>query len=106
VGDHRLVAAFPEMVVPSVEPGQVVSIEGMTTGSALSFEVPTSVLCTRVRIGDFEIERPLALDQIGVQVDARAVFLTYRFPFRYSLRPRERRTCVLALASAASEAAQ
>jgi hypothetical protein len=96
-------AAFPEMIVPGVEPGQVVSIEGMTCGPPLSFEVPPAALSARVRIGDSEIERPLALDQIGVQVDARAVFLTYRFPFRYTLRPRERRTCALAFAAGAAQ---
>jgi hypothetical protein len=48
-----------------------------------------------LRVGQSELVRPLAIDQIGIEPEKNRVFITYRFPFRYTLQPREPRSCVL-----------
>ena len=53
-------------------------------------------LAARIEIGSRVVERPLVIDQIGIEADARRLFLGLRFPFRYVVHPREvRRTTLL-----------
>jgi hypothetical protein len=88
--------AFPEMVVPhEVAPGSVVHLLGVTTGGHLFFNLPSQPPQMRLELGDKLIERPLAIDQIGVDVEAGKVFITYRFPFRYHFVPEQQRRVTL-----------
>ncbi|MBZ5711707.1 DUF2169 family type VI secretion system accessory protein [Nannocystis pusilla] len=89
--------AFPKMIVPRAEPGERVSITGVCEDGALAFELPVHDIRVRVEVGDDIGERTPAIDQIGVEADARRVFLTYRYSFAYHLTPHQRRTCMLGL---------
>jgi hypothetical protein len=87
--------AFPNMVAPKAEPGDRVSVTGVREDGALAFVLPKNDLRVRVQVGDDIAERIPAIDQIGVEADARRVFITYRYSFFYWLTPRERRSCML-----------
>jgi hypothetical protein len=89
--------AFPKMIAPRVSPGERVSITGVREDGALAFVLPVNDIRVRIEVGDDIGERTPAIDQIGVEPDARRVFLTYRFSFTYHLTPRQRRTCMLGL---------
>lgn len=90
-----LSAAFPRMVAPPVAFGDRVQLECFTPQGSLAFSVPDPGMLVRMRIGDKTAERPLKVEQIGIAPDLGRVFITYRYPFRYPLRPGEERSCLL-----------
>lgn len=87
--------AFPRMIAPAVKSGEKVQVNGVLAEGPLQFVLPKNPLIARVKIGKDSREEPLPLDQIGIDADKRQVFLTYRYPFRYFLRPLEVRSCEL-----------
>ncbi|MDC0672350.1 DUF2169 family type VI secretion system accessory protein [Nannocystis radixulma] len=89
--------AFPKMIAPRALPGDQVVIHGVREDGPLVFSLPPIALRVGVQIGDDGGERTPVLDQIGVDADARRVFLTYRYPFRYVVTPHQRRSCTLGL---------
>ena len=92
---HYFNDAFPALVAPAVEPGDVVGVEGVTPDGPLRFVVPSSPLAAEVAIGRARVAVPLRIDQIGIEPARRRVFITYRHPFRYSVVARQPRACVL-----------
>jgi len=90
-------AAHPRMIVPSVEPGARVVVAGVTGGAPLVIDLPEARPRCRVRFESETDERPLAIDQIGVEADKRRVFISYRFPFRYVVVPEQLREAHLFL---------
>lgn len=88
-------AAFPDMIVPKVEPGERVSITGVREDGPLVFHLPAPELRVRLAFGAESGEREPAIDQIGVEADHMRVFVSYRYPFRYHLNPLEKRSVEL-----------
>jgi hypothetical protein len=89
-------AAFPAMIAERVAAGDGVQISGVTdSGAPLAFRVPELPLVAELRFGEEVIQRPLAIDQLGIEADAQRLFITYRYPFRYVMHPRQVRSCRL-----------
>lgn len=89
-------AAFPEMVVTrEIAPGSVVHLLGVSFGGHLYFNLPTQLPRMRLELGHDSVERALAIEQIGVDVEAMQVFISYRFPFRYRFVPEQQRRVTL-----------
>jgi len=89
-------AAFPAMIAERVAAGDGVQIGGLTeSGAPLAFRVPELPLIAELRFGEAVIQRPLAIDQLGIEADAQRIFVTYRYPFRYVMHPRQIRACRL-----------
>jgi hypothetical protein len=88
-------AAYPPMIAPDARPGDVVRIEGVVHTGSLQFALPAPPFGIRLEFGSKVFERVPSVDQVGVEVDARRAFITYRFPFRYTVRPRELRQASL-----------
>jgi hypothetical protein len=93
-------AAFPGMVLANCQVGDRVRIMGVSESGPLVFRIPETELVTRLRFDEEIIERPLAIDQLGIEVDRRRAFIAYRYPFRYVLYPLQKRSCALLLRSA------
>lgn len=91
--------AFPRMVAPPIAFGQRIQLEQFTPNGPLAFSVPDPGMLVRMRIGNKTAERPLKVEQIGIAPDLGRAFVTYRYPFRYPLRPGEERSCLLVPAS-------
>jgi hypothetical protein len=87
--------AFPDMVAPEPEPGTLCQVHGVREQGALGFLIPRLPLSARIRIGDTIVDRDLRIDQIGVEPDLERVFITYRFPFRYTVVSMQPRACEL-----------
>lgn len=87
--------AFVPMIAPRLAPGDPVELLGFSPRGPLRFVVPAPPASVRLSFGERVVERPLAVDQVGVEVDAARVFVTWRFPFRYVVREREERMCEL-----------
>ncbi|NVB37692.1 DUF2169 domain-containing protein [Pseudenhygromyxa sp. WMMC2535] len=96
-------AAFPEMVASHVDPGDLVMISGVSASGPLRLRLPYHRLCVRLRFGTEVYEHPLAIDQVGFEVEARRVFIAYRFPFRYVLHELQERSCELFEGAPAAE---
>jgi hypothetical protein len=88
-------AAYPEMVAARVQPGDRCRLVGMTDGGPITFWIPDFAPRVRLAFDDEVIERPLAIDQVGIEPDERRVFITYRYPFVYVLYPLQRRSAEL-----------
>jgi len=84
-------AAFPRMILKSARPGDSVRVDGVLGEGPLTFVIPDAAPRVRLTFGDEIIERPLAIDQIGIEADRLRVFLAYRYPFRYIIHPLQRR---------------
>lgn len=89
--------AFPGLIAPKVEPGELVTIRGGAPDGPIRLVLPPPPLSMDLSIGATRLARPLAIDQIGVELEQRRAFVTYRRAFRYTLVPRQRRSCVLRL---------
>lgn len=89
--------AFPHLVAPEAPLGATVTLVGCTPGAPLAFQLPRAALCATLRLGDKRYERPLAIEQVGIDVERRKVFLTHRFPFRYRLVRKQLRSVSLTL---------
>jgi len=92
---HFFNAAFPAMIAARVEPGDAVRIEGVSASGPIRLELPRHPLCVRLRFGAEVHEFPLAIDQVGFEVDEQRVFIAYRFPFRYVVHELQERSCEL-----------
>jgi hypothetical protein len=88
-------AAFPGMIAERVEPGDPVTLEGFSPDGPLRFVIPPAPLAVDLGIGGARMRRVMPVDQIGVETEERRVFIAYRFPFRYTIVPRQTRFCVL-----------
>lgn len=88
-------AAFPQLIIPVVKPGDRVSLTGVREDGPLVFHLPDNLLRVRLAFGDETAEKTPAIDQIGVEPDLLRVFVSYRYPFRYVLNPLEKRVCEL-----------
>ncbi len=88
--------AFPPMVAPRAAPGDHVEVTGFTHDGSLGFEVPAPPFELHLRFGDKEATRTPVVDGLGIEVDEKRVFVTYRFAFRYVVRARELRQATLA----------
>lgn len=88
-------AAFPNMIAERVEPGDLVTLDGVSPDGPLRFVIPPPPLSVNLGIGGARMLRDLAVDQIGIETEERRVFISYRFPFRYTIAPRQTRFCVL-----------
>lgn len=87
--------AFVPMIAPKLVPGDPVELLGFSPRGPVRFVVPEPPASVRLGFGERVVERALAVDQVGVEVDAARVFVTWRFPFRYVVREREERMCQL-----------
>ncbi|WP_394833905.1 DUF2169 domain-containing protein [Pendulispora rubella] len=95
--------AFPELIAPlGASEGMVCGVTGVHPQGAIQFHLPSCPLVTDIQIGPTRVERPLAVDQIGIEPELGRVFITYRYPFRYTVTRMQRRTCVLRWARGAS----
>lgn len=88
-------AAFPRMVLEGVAPGLPVHVEGLHPDGALSFQLQGPGAWVQLRLGDALHERPLAIDQIGIDAERGLLFISYRFPFTYRVIAKEVRECHL-----------
>jgi len=88
-------AAFPEMVVDRVQPGDCCRLVGVSESGPLTFRIPHFELRIQLTFDDEIIQKPLAIDQIGIEADEHRVFITYRYPFLYVLYPLQRRLAEL-----------
>ena len=87
--------AFPPMVAPSAAPGDRVELAGVMHDGPLAFDLPAPPFDLHLRFGAKEATRTPTVDGIGVEVDEKRVFVTYRFAFRYEVRARELRRATL-----------
>lgn len=88
-------AAFPDMVAPKLKPGVRVRVSGVTADIPIEFAVPASGTRIRMTYGEQATDIDPPIDQIGIEVDACRVFVTYRYPFRYKIIALQKRTCEL-----------
>lgn len=92
-------AAFPKMIAPAAKAGDRVGLTGVRADGSLEFRLPAAPVRMRLQLGPTVYLRDLPIEQIGVEPDAMRAFVSFRFPFRYTLIPLEKRGCELVLAS-------
>jgi len=88
-------AAFPEMILPSLTPGETVFLHGVSEDGLVRVEVPDLDLEVRLTFGDEVTLHTPRIDQIGIEADLARVFITLRYAFRYTMHPHQIRCCEL-----------
>lgn len=93
---HFFNHSFPGMTAPNtISPGMEIILEGVTDGEPFSFKIPDIGLEARVTLGETVIDVKMSIDQIGLEPDLNRIFVSYRYPFRYVMRPEQKRLCEL-----------
>lgn len=95
-------AAFPGMIAPSAKPGQWVCIDGMHPAGRVRFELPHPPLNLRLFFEPDWAEPAMTIDQIGVEICEARAFITYRYPFRYTIHRMQKRRAMLVAATTAT----
>jgi hypothetical protein len=88
-------AAFPRMIAPRALPGMRVAVAGVRADGPLEITVPDLAFEARLRFGNDVHDEPLAIDQIGIEVEEARLFVSYRYAFRYVMTPGRPRSCVV-----------
>jgi hypothetical protein len=88
-------SAFPRMILPPVEPGTPVQLQGIDPRGPLAFALPDPGVVVELRFGSELVRRMPFIDQIGLEPDLGRVFVTWRYPFRYVMIPKQERHCAL-----------
>jgi hypothetical protein len=90
-------AAYPEMIAADVGPGTLVRLSGVSPNGVVAFSLPATPVVFRLTMDRTVMERVPTIDQVGIEVDKKRVFITYRHPFRYALyEGQQRRADLLA----------
>lgn len=88
-------SAFPRQILPALPAGTAVRLSGIAVDGPIAFTIPDHRFAVRLAFGEERAECPLLIDQLGIECDVRRAFITWRYPFRYKLRPLQKRSCVL-----------
>jgi len=88
-------SAFPRMIAPSLPAGTQVRLNGIAADGPLEFVIPDHRFAVHLAFGEERAECPLLIDQLGIECDVRRAFITWRYPFRYTMQPLQKRACVL-----------
>lgn len=84
-------SAYPELIVEDVVPGDVLTINGMTKSIPFVVTIPKTILQIDVKLGSNNHTEQLGIDQVGMVPDKNQIFISYRFPFKYTFQPLEKR---------------
>jgi hypothetical protein len=96
--DSRLFnTAYPQMVAPKVEPGDRMTLAGLSSDGPIEFVLPPTGLSVHLVLGDAVYDRAPTIEEVGVDLPHGQVFVGYRYPFRYRVVPQQLRSCTLAL---------
>ncbi len=94
---HFFNAAYPPMIAPAARAGDRVKVGGVSAAGSLRFTLPAAPCGLHLQFGSRVEDRALFVDQIGVDAASGRVFITYRFPFRFTIRPGEPRRATLTM---------
>jgi hypothetical protein len=87
--------AFAPMIARSIAGGAPVFISGVSERGPLQLRLPEHRFSVRLRFGTEVHDLPLAIDQVGIEVDESRAFIAYRAPFRYVVHELQARSCEL-----------
>lgn len=90
-------SAFPELIIKTIKPEDLITINGVTETKDFSLVIPNTELETEITLGDINLNKKLQIDQIGLITDQNKAFITYRLPFKYIIKPMEKREIKLKL---------
>jgi hypothetical protein len=85
-------AAFPELIIKELKPGEEFIVEGMTVSKNFRFRVPDHQLSANLLFDEKLNTRYLSIDQVGLEPNIGRAFITYRYAFNYTLKPLTKRS--------------
>ncbi len=89
--------AHPDLVLPDLAPGSLVSLRGMTPGAALSIPIPSLALRLQVTLGAKTFALAPKLDTVGIHAHTKRLEATFRSSFRYRFVRKQQRVARLTL---------
>jgi len=88
--------AFPSMIVDTIKDGDSIVVTGMSVKPFL-VKVPAQKIYMKTSLGQKEMMKEMYIEQIGLIIDKKQVFITYRCPINYTLIPLEIRKCEITI---------
>ena len=85
------------MIIDSIKPDDVVSATNVTENGIFKFIIPKLPLEVEIKIGEVKEKRAMKIEQVGLLPDSNQAFITYNFPFKYTLVPLEKRKTIIRL---------
>ncbi len=96
---HFFNAAHPRMIAEKIEPGALVRLTGVSPDGPVTFHLPDTRPRITLRFDDQVHEVAPFIDQVGIDLLDQHVFVTWRYPFRYTIYPMQKRVCEVRLNS-------
>lgn len=93
-------SAFNDMIVPNISAGEKVIVSGVKEKGDFIFEIPPTPFSLILQFGEKTYERFFKIEQVGLEPDKSRAFITYRYSFNYTMRPKELRILTLQQKSA------
>ncbi|CAN5898703.1 DUF2169 domain-containing protein [soil metagenome] len=84
--------AFPAMIVDKIEDNDIIEIIGMSE-SSFKFKIPSKKISMKVSLGERSKSWEMYIEQVGIIIDKKSAFITYRCPVNYKFVPHEIRKC-------------
>lgn len=97
VDDRFFNSAFPQMIVENVSAGDIFSATNVTGAEAFKFTIPELPLEIEIKVGEISKKRTMKIEQVGLLPETSQAFITYNFPFKYTLVPLEKRKTMIRL---------
>ncbi|MGB1308468.1 MAG: DUF2169 domain-containing protein [Oceanihabitans sp.] len=88
-------SAFPNLIVKELKEDDSIKIKGVTTNKDFKIIIPKTNLDVDIKLGEKITNRKLYIDQVGIFPNENKAFISYRFPFRYIVKPMEIRETTL-----------
>ncbi|MFW5882149.1 MAG: DUF2169 domain-containing protein [Planctomycetota bacterium] len=87
--------AWDGMIAPALHPAEPIIIHGVQAKGPLRIHAPEPPVRVALRLGEQHVDEALQLDQLGIEIDERRAFVTWRHAFRYVIVPEQERCCRL-----------
>ncbi|MGJ8667117.1 MAG: DUF2169 domain-containing protein [Patiriisocius sp.] len=95
VKDSFFNSSFPQMIVDRINPGNTVKVTNVTDRGPFFCKIPKLELEIEIKIGEAHKKRSMNIEQVGLLPDTKQIFITYNFPFKYTVVPLEKRKTML-----------
>lgn len=92
---HFFNDAFPAMIAPHAQPGDPVTIVGVSAAGPVCFRLPHHPVRVHLRFGSEAYSTHPVIDQVGIEIAEQRVFVAYRYAFRYVIHELQHRSCEL-----------
>ena len=90
-------SAFPQLIIKNINANDLISVKGVTEVNDFKLKIPETDLELTITLNDKTFSKKMEIDQVILLTDKSQALITYRYPFRYIVKPQEKRITTLSI---------